>query len=77
MDDYQDYIPGLTDEDVNYRAKIRAIKRWKQFKYHKFDLTYIESIERLWKQYGSLKPKQKQAIDNIIHKFRIRIEEWI
>lgn len=67
----QNPYPFGHDFQAVYKSKINMIYEWAKDN-NFFDLTFIDSISLRLNSGWSLTPKQKEAIDKIITKFKIK-----
>lgn len=52
--------------------KIEAIREWAEFKPW-FDLSFVDSLEEAYNDYGELTDAQECALDRIIEGFKIEV----
>lgn len=75
-----DKIRGWVDEEVSsnntWFEKIQAVLAWSESN-PKFDPTFIKSLEIRMQARGTLTAPQEVALDNIIEKFHINVEEYL
>jgi hypothetical protein len=64
--------------DVDQDRKISAVLSWakEEGEAAEFDDSFVGSLANGIEKYGSLTEKQEAALDNIIARFKINVEEW-
>lgn len=64
------------EQPSDYKEKILGILSWAE-EHPSFDVEFLDSLLSKIEKGIILSPKQKKAVDNIIIKFKINLQEWL